>query len=398
MHFLFRGWVRSSRAMAAGGSLIALAARGADVVAPATAAPVAAAKLAQAPEVMEGPFFEVAAPDYASAQTVLRMTQRMQENLARYFTWPDVVVRAIQVQMVPAEQANFKAPFLVQSEPDGHRIALVRWDAETKFSDVCLAISSAALEQLADWQNGHAAAARVPDWLKVAFGMELLTSLKPVAVDDLVEQAGRLPSLALRQIMTARGPYGDALPVLEVNAYWLARFLRQECADMTAAKTLFRALAAGTAPDAALRAAFPDQFPDPQTMELWWAVGYHDMVAGRGQPIQAMAQTRALLDNLQAIVVELGGHDQRVGLEAAWEIRTSPRARVALQEQLKQARAALPWSNPVYYNTVWSLAACLETLQHDDKKAYDAAWKRYTDDRAKAEATEYQVIEAMAAK
>ena len=249
MRFLFRGWVRSGLVMVAGGSLIAMAAQAADTpdaTVTQVAAPAVAAKVAQAPEVMEGPFFEVAAPDYASAQTVLRMTQRMQENLARYFTWPDVVVRAIQVQMVPAEQANFKAPFLIQSEPDGHRIALVRWDAETKFSDVCLAISSAALEQLEDWQNGHAAAARVPDWLKVAFGMELLISLKPVAVDDLVEQAARLPALTLRQIMTARGPYGDALPVLEVNAYWLARFLRQECADTTAAKTLFRALAAGT--------------------------------------------------------------------------------------------------------------------------------------------------------
>jgi len=37
----------------------------------------------------------------------------------------------------------------------------------------------------------------------------------------------------------------------------------------------------------------------------------------------------------------------------------------------------------------------LEALRHDDAAAYTAAWKRYEDDRAKAEATEAEVTAAL---
>jgi hypothetical protein len=347
--------------------------------------------------VLESQFFEVAGPDYASTQTVMQMTRRLQADLGRYFTWPDMQVRAIQVQLVPVAQADFSAPFVVLAEKDGHRIALVRWSADTKFRDVCLAMSSAALEQLVQWGDGLAAAKQVPDWLKIAFGLELETSLKPGAQDILAEQAGRLPVLTLRQIMTARGPYGDALPTLEVNAYWLARFLQAETGGEGGTRTLYRALAAGQAPSDVLRAQFPGRFAQPEDLDLWWAVGYRELVAGRAPPVQTMAETRALLDDLQAIVVEAAGHDTRIGLEAAWPVHATPRAKAALQMQLDEARARLPWANPVYYNALWSLAACLETLMKNDEGKYEAAWKRYTDDRARAEATEYQVVGALGA-
>jgi hypothetical protein len=349
------------------------------------------------PVVLESQFFEVAAPDYASAQTVMRMTRRLQTDLGRYFTWPDVEVRAIQVQLVPAERADFSAPFVVLSENDGHRIALVRWSAATAFRDVCLAMSSATLQQLVSWQSGQAAARQVPDWMKIAFGLELETSLKPAAQDLLAEQAGRMPVLTLRQIMTAKGPYGDALPVLEVNAYWLARFLEEETGGEAATGKLFQALAAGGAPADVLRAQFPGRFAEPEDLDMWWAVGYRDLVEERTPPVQSMAETRELLDSLQAIVVEAGGHDERIGLEAAWPVHSSPRARAALQMQLDEARARLPWSNPVYYNAVWSLAACLETLLKNDEAKYEAAWKQYTQDRAAGEATEYEVDGALGA-
>jgi hypothetical protein len=357
---------------------------------------LAAAKpLIAVPVVMESRYFQVAAPDYASAQTVLQMARRLEANLGRYFTWPNMEVRAIQVQLVPAAEANFAAPFKVLSEEQGHRVALVRWDADTKFTDVCLAMSSAALARLVAWQNGAAEADKVPDWMKIGFGMQLETSLKPAAQDREVAQAGLLPVLSLRQIMTAKGPYGDTLPVLTVNAYWLLRFLVQEAGDQDRAKPLIQKLAAGQAPADVLLAAFPGKFSDPQSLEMWWAVGYHEMLAERAPPIHSMAQTRALLDGLQAIVVEAGGQDRKIGLDAAWPVRQSARARAALQLQLDSTRAELPWANPVYYNSVWSLAACLQTLLKNDKPAYEAAWQHYTDDRAKAEATQGIIMKAL---
>jgi hypothetical protein len=186
--------------------------------------------------------------------------------------------------------------------------------------------------------------------------------------------------------------------VLEVNAYWLARFLEEEAQASGApakATALLQALAAGTAPVDALRAAFPGEFTDAQTLEMWWAVGYRDLAARHRLPVQGMAQTRISLDGWQSLVIEVEGHDRKVGLDEAWGLRALPQAKAAVEEQLDQVRAGLPWANPVYYNAVWSLAACLEALQHDDEAAYKAAWKRYQDDRAMAEATEAEVTGAM---
>ena len=400
MGFSFHGWGRLGGGLMAAGSLGLLAAGGAETPAAEPANAPGAKLLAAKPEVLESDYFEVAGPDYASAVTVLQMARALQSNLAKYFAWPEAGrVRAIQVQLVPVAQADFAAPFKVLAEArDGHRIALVRWSAETKFSDVCLAMSSAALEQLVMWQAGPAAAAKTPDWLRIGFGVELEAGLKPAVLDQLAEQAESVPSLTLRQIMTAHGPYGDALPVLEVNAYWLTRFLQEE-ARMSGtpekATALFQALAAGTAPVDALRAAFPGEFTDAQTLEMWWAVGYRDLAARHKLPVQSMAQTRAELDGWQSLVIEVAGHDRKVGLEEAWASRALPQTKAAVQEQLDEARAGLPWANPVYYNAVWSLAACLEALRHDDAAAYQAAWKRYQDDRAKAEATEAEVTAAM---
>jgi hypothetical protein len=359
-----------------------------------TSPPPVAVSAPAPPLVLESKYFEVAGPDYTSVQAVMDMTPRLQTLLARYFAWPDLPARPIQIQLVPAAQAGFAAAFQARPEPDGHGLALVRWNADTKFSDVCLALSAAALESSVAWNNSPPAAKKVPDWLKIAFGIELEVALRPALEDALAEDATRLSALSLRQIMTARGPYGDSLPVLEVNAYWLQRFL-DETSPADSIAPLMQHLAAGDNPASTLRAAFPGQFPDPATLELWWSVGYRDIVARHVQPVAAMGQTRALLDQLETIVVEVSGGDQRLTLDQAWAARASPRVKSALQDCMDQARPALVRANPVYYNALLSLTACFDAILRGSESAYYKAAANYVADRAKAEAIEAQVRTAL---
>ncbi len=349
-------------------------------------------------QLSESSYFEVVGLDSISVQGVMRMALRLKSILELYFTFPAGSARPIQVKLVPPTLADFSGPFDVRSESSGHRIIRVRWDDKTTISDVCQALSSGALERLAVWRGGVDSGAKVPDWMKVAFGEILEVSLYPAVADDFFEEATRQPSLSLRQIMTATGPYdASQRAVLGVNAYWLTRFLEDEAGGAAQVSPLLVALAGGTPPPEALSQAFPGRFSDGATLELWWAVGYRDMISRKTPPLQTMAQTRALLDDLESMVIEAAGHDQRLSVGDVWSQRTAPKVRAALKTRFDRAREALPTANPVLYNALLSLGTSLEALQHDDATAFRAAWKRYQVDRTQGEAVMAEVQSALAA-
>jgi hypothetical protein len=232
--------------------------------------------------------------------------------------------------------------------------------------------------------------------MKIAFGEMLEVSLYPAMADHFFEEATHQPSLSLRQIMTAVGPYDrDQRAILGTNAYWLTRFLEDEAGGSAQVAPLLAALAGGAPPPDALRQTCPDRFTDGATLELWWAVGYRDMMSRKTPPLQTMAQTHALLDDLEAIVIEAGGHDQRLSVGDVWNQRTAPRVRAALKTRFDQARAALPTANPVFYNALLSLGTSLEALQRDDATVFRATWKRYQADRTQGEAVMAEVQSAL---
>ena len=185
------------------------------------------------------PHFEVDAPDAASAQTILRMAESLPDFMEKFFPWPAKLPSHVQIELVPPAQVDFTGPYLIQEDDLGHCAALVRWDAETKFSDVCQAISQASLKSLAVAQDGPDAAAKAPDWLALALGKLLEVGLKPPLIELLSEEGQAVPVLSLRQLMTTPGPYGDAQPVVAINAYWLLRFLVEQCRTPAMARAAF---------------------------------------------------------------------------------------------------------------------------------------------------------------
>lgn len=353
--------------------------------------PLGARPLLGPPVVRESSPFEIDAPDMASAQTVLRMAQALPGLMAKFFPWPEMPPSLVQIELVPAAQVEFVGPYLITTDRTGHCMALVRWGPDTKLSDVCQAIGQASLKSLAAWRDGPDAVAKTPDWLGLALGKFLEVGVKSPLIEELSQDGEALfqhgqtvPSL--RQLMITPGPYGDAEPVLTVYAYWLLRFLNDQCRTQAQAEALFSSLAAGMAPVQALTAAFPDEFDDPRDLELWWQVGYRDFVRAHATPAQTIAQSRAQLDQLEyVLLLDKDGNPQRTRLDQAWDGRTDKTVREAIANELLAGRSLPVEANPIYHNATLSLLTAVEMLHGDDQKKFTDAWAAYLADRAAAE-------------
>jgi len=283
---------------------------------------------------------------------------------------------------------------VVNKDSDGNYTARVRWGPATALSDVCFALGNVVVESVASWHSR--AAVQVPDWLRLAFGQMLEVESKPAIMDEFSAKARRQPILSLRQIMTAQNPSADDLPLLALNAYWLAHFFEDQCRTSANAIQLFGPLASGADPAQTLATAFPNQFVDARDLELWWEVGYRDLIHEHRSPVLTMAQSRALLDRLEYVdLPQPNSGGQRIRLADAWASRSDK----ALQGQLASIMlnaGSLPLQvNPVYKNALLSLLRALTQLSGADEKAFQSAWTQYLADRADAEAIEAGVEQAM---
>jgi len=360
-------------------------------ISPTSVVPMGARPLLGPPDVRESPPFLIGAPERASGQAVLHLAQRLPDLMAKFFPWPPKPPFLVEIELVPAASVEFVGPFLITVDSAGHGVAQVRWGPETKFSDVCQAVAQVSLKSLAVWRGGPAAAAKTPDWLALALGKLLEVGLKPPVIEELSQQGQTMLEqkavLSLRQIMTTPGPYGDAQPVVAVNAYWLLRFMSDQCRTPAQAEALFAALAIGTDPAKAITTAFPNEFDDPRDLELWWQVGYREYTRAHATPAQTIAQSRAQLDALEYVLLPDGnGGTQRTRLDQAWGGRADKAVRDAIAMELITGRTLPVQANPIYRNAMVSLLTALELLHGDDEKKFTDAWAVYLTDRADAEA------------
>jgi hypothetical protein len=344
----------------------------------------------------ENSVFQVEAPDLPSAHQVLDMAEHARTILALYFTWPEKPPSRIRIQLIPAASATFTAPYYIGSGPDGRPTAFVRWSADAQFADLCRAVTGVILQNLVQWQNGKAIAGQMPDWLPLGFGAMLEVTLKPPMIDAYTDRARRYPMLAMSQIMLARDPIGQDIPILAVNAFWLVTFLDNNCANRSVARALFDALADGIAPPRLLATAFPNQSDDPRDLELWWQIGYRDELVQQGGPIQSLAETRALLDKLERVAVTGPNGPEQVRLDEAWPHHADKDLDDAIALTLINEVNMPGHANPAYKNAVVSVLRALEKLRGDSEKDFLDAWKQYQADRAEGETIEKAVGVAMA--
>jgi len=365
------------------------------VLPPTQSVPTGVRPLRGPPVVSSVGAFEVDAMDYPSAQAVINLAQHLRTIISKDLLWPDLPPGAIQVQLVPAASADFAGAFVITVDADGHRTARVRWGPDTALADVCLALSRVTLESMAA-AHSTSAAQQAPEWLKLAYGKMLEAETKPAIIDEFSAHARQQPILSLRQIMTAQNPAADDLPLLELNAYWLAHFLEIRCGTSANTQQLFSALAAGADPAAALDTAFPGQFADARDLELWWEVGCRDLTNQHLSPVFSLTQSRALLDRLEFVdLPRSNAGTERTRLDAIWASRADKTIQQNLATIILNA-APLPLQvNPVYKNALLSLLHAMTLLSGNDEKAFQAAWVQYQSDRTDAERIESSVEKAL---
>jgi len=365
------------------------------VLPPTQSVPTGVRPLRGPPVVLSVGPFEIDAADQPSAQAVLSLAQHLRKIISGDLLWPTFPDGAITIQLIPTDLANFTEQYVTSMDREGQHTVRIRWGPDTALSDVCLALSRVTLESIAG-AHDQSAVGKMPEWLKLAYGKMLEAETKPAIVDEFSSQTRAQPLLSLRQIMTAQNPTAADLPLLELNAYWLASFLEDRCVTTASTQQLFGALALGADPAPALDAAFPGHFADARDLELWWEVGCRDITNERHSPVYSMVQSRALLDRLEFVDIPRGNTGtQRTRLNDAWRARADKSLREHLATVMLEA-GPLPYRiNPVYKNALLSLLRVVKLLSDNDEKAFHAAWLQYQSDRLEAEEDEAGVEKAM---
>lgn len=336
--------------------------------------------------------FHIVGTSYNGVQFTAQMAERMSRLGRRYLPVPQDPPQPVLVKLIPAEKADFTAPFLVRPQAGGSVHVLIRWAADTRFEDVAQALASGLLQRTAIWHYGLEAAAKVPDWFELAFGQELIVDIRPAAIDQQRERALETPAMSIEALTTAEGPFGAELSEIAVDAGWLFRFLSLQTKTTAAFRRVCSAFLAGMNPNAILVKAYPGYFEDPREMELWWAVGFEATVRGRQPPFGSLEASRELITGMAFVTFQNeGGEDKRVAGQSLWESQNNEEARLAMQQRVREVKIEIQKVNPIYFNSLLSLGLLFESALGEDESAFEEALAQFALDFQMAQTQELEI-------
>ncbi len=316
--------------------------------------------------------FHVVGTSYNAVQFTTQMAERLSRLARRYLPVPKDPPQPVLVKLVPEELADFTAPFLVRPQVNGGVHVLVRWGVDTRFEDVAQALASGLLQRTAIWHYGPEAAPKVPDWLELAFGQELIIDIRPAAIDYQRELALETPPMSIAAITTAEGPFGADLPEIAVDSGWLFRFLEVQTKTTAAFRRVCSAFLAGMNPNAILVKAYPGHFDSARELELWWAVGFEATVRGRQPPFASMEASRELITGMAFVTFQTDGADLRVAGQKLWDWHDNPEARLAMQQRVREVKIEIQKVNPVYFNSLLSLGLLYDSARGPKRDGEEA--------------------------
>ncbi len=305
-------------------------------------------------------YFEVVGTDYNSVQYVTHMAQEAGEYCSNFVPMSNALPQPILVELVPAERAQFQAPFLIRPQTNGEVIVYLRWDESANFSDTCQALASAYMVRCAIWRFGHSAAGDVPDWLELALGLGLHVHLRPALIDEVVENSMQDEPWLLEDIFSLKGSEGLHSPTARRACLWLVRFLQNQSPSREHFQRLMLGFLSNMPPYELLTASYPQKATDLYSTRLWWAVGYEATIRSRQSPFYSLYDSSKVVRELSSITAEQDGQDIRLALGQLYEFRGNNALRRAAQQRVREIKLELQKINPVYYNALLSLGLTYE--------------------------------------
>lgn len=332
--------------------------------------------------------FQVIGLDFAGIQTVGAISDQMEGLGLHYFPEARALPEPIRVTLSP--DPGFPEPYRISPQPNGNFFIYVRWDADTRFGDVCQALASAFVRRAALWRFGREATP--PHWLELALGQLLEARIRPGYADTQREEALARPPMGLEELLAAQGPFGLEQEKVALNAVWFFRLLENRVADRVVFRRALAAFLKGLDPTYILVKVFPRQFAEPGDLEMWWAVGFQAMVRSRETPFFTMEQSRQLVGRLAIVTVDVDGQDQRLAGTPLWTLREREEAASALRQRQREIKLEIQRVNPVYYNALLSLGLFFEAaLQAPSEVEAEAANQRFLNDFREAQALELEI-------
>lgn len=331
--------------------------------------------------VAENPHFLIAGESLAGVTTLNRLSREMTAIAAATFNIPPRFARPVVVQLMPPEAMPGGPPYLISSGPRGGVTIAITWNSETSFEITCEALARGFLRQLgATWKplperTGY----DPPDWLELGFSLLLEARLRGHLPDYFARLARQRSPRPLADIVGARGPYGTQARDLALDAYWLLRFLRREAGNRRTYQRMLTETMLGKDGYVAILEHYRGHFSDRASLELWWAVGFNDLVRGRQRLVSSPAESRLTVQRLAELTPSWDGITRRVDLAALTHLREREEVREALRQRRLDANLALPQINPVYRNALISLIEAYEAYPLGEEP-FNTARQRFTED------------------
>lgn len=343
--------------------------------------------------VEEETYFFVVATDADAAKYVSRLCEEMTLLAARYLAMPSRFRREVLIQLVPVEEAGFRAPYRVSTTDLGEVIVSIRWDEQTAFSMVCQAVARGFLQGWVAHYYGQEALEKTPPWLDIALGLRLQTSVQPRFRDFLKQESTRLPTLSLIEVTAPDAAQKHSIELLGLHAYWLFELVRSET-NRRDFSYFLDAVVRGIPTMEAIDKLVADKAERSDDF-LWWAVGFQDQVHTQQGALMPLEQAREELLRFSTITVEINGADENLDLRGIWQYRHKATVQAAISWRLREIKLALNRFNPVYYNALHSLGRLYETYLTPESERFLEFESIYLSDLKRAQRLDRFIVQQL---
>ncbi|MBM3854554.1 MAG: hypothetical protein FJ399_15625, partial [Verrucomicrobia bacterium] len=303
--------------------------------------------------------FEIAAVDSAAAHYVAAAAEEGWRLLQGPLGLPPAYTSPVFVRLIPQGTGAEGEPFRVIVEPGGVVSVWLRGGA-VPGDTLRRALVRGLLSRLGVAQAGGAAAPTVPRWLEHGCAKWWHTRAEAAQLDAAKQQAARMPPPGLAALLEWPRD-GPEQPGLTVAALWLLTFLQGESGRAGEWPAFVRRLLAGGDAQAALAACYSGRFGGPESRELWWQTGWHQVRRVRVLPVLEAAESREQVGALARFVFRAaeGDDDAVVPLRTVLVRRGEPIVAAELARRAAELARLIPLLHPFYRNAGLTLAAAV---------------------------------------
>lgn len=326
--------------------------------------------------------FHIVGRSFDATQTVAAIAAEMGGLGMDYFPHSarlDPVV--VELRPVDDAEAGRLPPFAIAPDAGTQVRVVIYWNERRTFSEVCQALASGFLRRVANVEFGPTAHAHTPAWLELAFAQMLQVRIRPTYIDAQARLARTGERLPVDAIFAAEGPFDPLeMNVLAQNSGWLMRLIESQAQSRRVLRQGLRFVLGGGSPVRALEGMISEDLGNPAERELWWAVGFAQIVRGQTTPVYDLENSRTLIRTMAVVTAAVNGGDRRLTGWAIWEHREMETVALAVNLRLQELKLEIQKINPVYYNAMLSLGLYLEWVLAGVEEAAEKALADFESD------------------